>query len=281
MTFKPFVYGLIDQAEPSHVRYVGMAPSNPNRPYSHAKRARKDMTVDSHLMRWVRKIQAEGREPSVMILEELAEGTTRNFLGFVETCYIKSLRAIGHRLTNENDGGWGGSNGPHTPETVAKMKAGWTPEVRARVGAASRERELGKKRSTESLEKQKASWTEECRVANGQLAKERNTGQKRSDETRAAQSAAAIGKPKSEESKAKNRDAHLGKTHTEAAKAAMSASRKGNQYSLGFKHSEETKAKRSEALKLSWAVRMADPVIAAEVSAARKAAWAKRRAHAE
>jgi hypothetical protein len=189
MEHQPFVYGLFDPAEAGHVRYVGMAPSNPSRPYQHAKRARKDLADDSHLMRWIRKIQAEGREPSVMILEQLREETGRAFLGFVESCYIKSLREIGHRLTNENDGGWGGSNGPHTPESRVAMKTGWTLERRARQAEISRERQLGRKFTEEKRAGWRDSWTPERRIASGVVVRERERGKTRSIETRAKQSA--------------------------------------------------------------------------------------------
>jgi len=58
-----------------------------------------------------------------MILEELPVGADMKFVGFVESCYVKSLRSIGHKLTNENDGGWGGSNGPHTLAYNAELTA--------------------------------------------------------------------------------------------------------------------------------------------------------------
>jgi hypothetical protein len=259
MEHQPFVYGLFDPADAGHIRYVGMAPSNPSRPHQHAKRARKDLADDSHLMHWIRKIQAEGREPSVMILEQLREKTGRAFLGFVESCYIKSLREIGHSLTNENDGGWGGSNGPHTPEAVARMKAGWTSEIRARVGKASRERLLGKPRPLASRKKQsltrmgrrlsdenrfaigasrKAAWDkatleekERHSVAVSQAMKS-IPGHVQTEETRVRISMALTGRVMSEEWRAKNAAAQRGK-----------------------KASPETRAKQSTSQKAAWARR--------------------------
>lgn len=252
--FQPFVYGLCDPVEPGHVRYVGMAPSNPTRPYQHAKRARKDLADDSYLMHWIRKIQAEGREPSVMILEQLNEGIGRKFLGFVETCYIRSLREIGHRLTNENDGGWGGSNGPHTSETIAKMKAGWTPEVRAKVGEASRERLLGKSRSMESREKQSKTITgrrfsveHRANISAARKALWDNaTVQERTSHAESVSNAMkgrGIG----------NRNASV--PWPDERRAAHSDSFKGNQNNLGNKASDETCAKQSAAARAAWAKR--------------------------
>lgn len=117
LAFRPFVYGLVDPAEPGHVRYVGMTTVKASRPYAHMQEARSFSSV-SHKIHWIRKVQHEGREPSVLILEQLPERTSVDLVGFVEKCYIKSLRAIGHRLTNIMEGG---GNGPHALETKAKI----------------------------------------------------------------------------------------------------------------------------------------------------------------
>lgn len=82
--FRPFVYGLIDPLEPGHVRYVGMASVRASRPNEHAYLARKGSNGNPHLMNWIRKIQSEGREPTFLVLEQLSEGATKKFLGFVE-----------------------------------------------------------------------------------------------------------------------------------------------------------------------------------------------------
>lgn len=255
MSHQPFVYGLYDPDDATHVRYVGMAPSNPTRPFAHARRARQS-TDDTHLLRWIRKIQAEGREPSVLILEQLSEAD-RTFLGFVESCYIRSLRQIGHQLTNENDGGWGGSNGPHSEEARQRMRAAWTPELRARNGMIARARNTGTKLSDETRAKQRAVWTVERRAEVGAALKARNTGSKRSEETKTKISAKLIGTTKSEVSKDRMRIAHLGKKFSDETKAKMSASRMGNTNALGFKQSDDTKAKRSASLKAAWARRKA------------------------
>lgn len=253
MTHEPFIYGLYDPTDVGHIRYVGMAPSNPSRPHVHARRARTS-TDDSHLLRWIRKIQTEGREPSVLILEQLPNCSGREFLGFVESCYIESLRSIGHRLTNENDGGWGGSNGPHTSKTIAKMKAGWTPEIRARVGAASRDRMLGKKLSDETRAKQRASHlgrplSEQNRAGIG--AARKAAWDNATSEQRAAHAAKVSATRKGKGVGNKNA---VGPWSDER-RAIASAAQKGNTNTLGFKQSPETRAKRSAALKDAWARR--------------------------
>lgn len=132
--FRPIIYGLVDPLEPKHVRYVGMA-SNAGRPYVHAKQARRPNHKYSHLRHWVQKLQAEGREYTVLILEELSEDVSRHFLGEVEKMYIASLRAIGHNLTNATDGGEGALNP--------------SQEVRAALSARNKGNKygLGKKKS--------------------------------------------------------------------------------------------------------------------------------------
>lgn len=183
----PFIYGLIDPLEVRHVRYVGMA-MRAGRPYDPAKNARRN-PKNTHLFAWIRSLQSQEREPTSLILEELPEDTTRKFLGFVEKCYIRSLREIGHRLTNVAEGGDGGNTGPPTPETLAKIYASWTPEKRAKQSRAKTgnkncvgrvcspetrekqriahlgQRRFGRQLSQESKDKQSAGWTPEKRTA--------------------------------------------------------------------------------------------------------------------
>lgn len=257
MTYQPFVYGLRDSVEAGNVRYVGMAPSNPSRPYQHAMRARKDLADGSHLMHWIRKIQAEGREPSVIVLEELPVGTSRRFLGFVESCYIKSLRSIGHQLTNENDGGWGGSNGPHSEAAKVRMRAGWTPEIRARVGVASRERNTGKKYQYNGRTTKGRPLSFENRIGIGvgrKQAWDNATAEERALHA-AKISAAKIGQPshsQTEETRLKISKALTGRAMSDEWRAKNAAAQTGK------KQSDDTKAKRSAALKLSWALRKAN-----------------------
>jgi len=133
--FKLCIYGLGDPHEFGHVRYVGMA-LKPSRPNEHASAALKVVKKASYLINWVRKLQKEGRSYVVLVLEELPEGTTRHFLGFVEQCYIKALRQIGHHLTNVHEGGWGGST------TLGKK---WTDEEKQRMRVIFKGRPLSEK----------------------------------------------------------------------------------------------------------------------------------------
>ncbi len=240
MGYRPFIYALFDPAMPSHMRYVGMAPSCASRPYQHAELARKTTTDGSYLLNWIRKIQAEGREPSVMVLEELAEGTSRKFCGFVETCYIKSLRGIGHKLTNTHAGGWGGSGGPHTAASIAKMKAIWTPVARERarqqrIGVPLSEswsraiREARKKAWSKATPEERQAHADRARIARAGV-----PGHTQTEGTREKIKATLMGRAMSKEWREKNAAAQRGK-----------------------KQSDATRAKRSAALKLTWAKRIA------------------------
>lgn len=225
MNTQPFVYALVDPAEPGHVRYVGLTIGYTGRPFSHARSARKLMTPDSYCVNWIRSIQSEGREPSILILEELAEGTSRSLLGFVEQCYIKSLRELGHRLTNLTAGG----DGLIDP----------TPEVRKKISKASQgnKHALGLIHTAEAKEAQRQA----------SLGNRHALGLVHSQVTRTKISASNKGVPKSAEHAARigqslvgNKNG-LGHHHTEAYKESQSKCMLGNTLGLGHKHTDETK----------------------------------------
>jgi hypothetical protein len=113
----PFIYGLVDPLDPTHIRYVGLA-SQPGRPFAHVHESRNQ---DTYKARWVKKLQAEGRGYSILVLETLPENCSRGLMGYIESCYIEFLREIGHRLTNATEGGDGNIN--PTQETRAKIAA--------------------------------------------------------------------------------------------------------------------------------------------------------------
>lgn len=161
--FVPFIYGLVDPLDVGHVRYVGMARVVASRPYDHAQYARENSKTNPHLMNWIRKLQSEGREYQHIVLEFLPNGS-RSLLGFVEKCYIKSLREIGHGLLNVTAGGEGGDTGI-TPEGRAILSAKakgnqnflgreHTPETRAHLSAVQK----GRKKSAKAIEGIKRGW---------------------------------------------------------------------------------------------------------------------------
>lgn len=221
----PFVYALVDPLEPKHVRYVGMASKHVVRPYDHAKEARRTKT-HSHKLHWIRSIQAEGRDPDVLILEELSDGTSPTFLGFVESCYIKSLREIGHQLTNVLDGGNGGSSG-----SKALIGHPVSAETRKKLSDAQK----GRKHSLEARAKLSAAMLNRPPMSDATRAKLKNslriawqTRSKRSPdvETRAKLSAALKGRVRSEEHQAKLTAAAIGRVFSDESRAKMSASHK-------------------------------------------------------
>jgi len=59
----------------------------------------------------------------------------------------------------------------------------------------------------------------------------------------------------SEETRAKKSKALKGHKPSEETKAKLSEAKMGNTNSLGFKHTEETRAQRSKTLKMAWAIR--------------------------
>lgn len=84
-----------------------------------------------------------------------------------------------------------------------------------------------------------------------------NTGKVRTQEMRARQSRLMKGRKRSPESVAKSAAGHIGLKHTEATRKKISESAKRTQQGedngfYGHTHSEDTKAKMSQARKLYW-----------------------------
>lgn len=241
-----FIYGLVDPLEPKHVRYVGMATRD-ERPFDHANEARKT-TKSSYKLNWIRKVQAEGREPEFITLEQLSDSCLPAFLGFVESCYIASLRAIGHRLTNKTDGGEGTLGLRWSDEAKAGMSVVATqrsadPEWRAGVSARAKKRYEDPEFCQEFSEAMSASYTPELR-------------QRRSDD-------------------AKGNQNFLGKTHSTETRAAI-----GSAVSQRSSEEQATNARKG------WVVRRANgngvsKRTPEERSATAHKVWATRRANQE
>ena len=104
---KPFIYALIDPLHPGRMRYIGMTSRNSNRPASHAKNARRSHVKPNYLVHWIRSLQAEGREPAIIILEEFEEGTLVEEVCEAEIDFIAAAKEQGHELTNLTTGGDG------------------------------------------------------------------------------------------------------------------------------------------------------------------------------
>jgi hypothetical protein len=240
---KPFIYALVDPIESRHVRYVGMA-MKAGRPHQHARCARSTRTKATYQINWIRKLQAEGREPAVLVLEELSETSSRRFVGLIERMYIDSLRRIGHKLTNTHEGGYGGDPGDV-----------YTPELRAKIGA----RHKGFRHSEETKALLRAQqlqvWLNPAhRAKASEISKAQMT-----PERRAEQSTTLKGRPGrviSLEEKEKLRALYKGRELPAEQRAKISESLKGNTSAKGAVRSPELRARISEAQRK----RMADPI---------------------
>jgi hypothetical protein len=224
-----------------------MASANGKRPLHHAKVARRS-SKDKPLWvtNWVRKLQAEGRDYSVLVLEELSSGSPRAFVGFVEKCYIEALRKVGHRLTNIAEGGWSGYSGPPSVEVRAKISATLTGRKNGPPTAETREkiRQALAGRSLSSDQKAKLSVRQR---ASGAKPPSR-VGISHSPEARAKIGEASKRQVYSAERRAKMGASMRGKTVSVETRAKISAALKGRLVQ-GHPHTAEARAKMRAAWK--------------------------------
>lgn len=97
-----FIYGLlcpIDEA----IRYIGKSVMPEKRFIAHLSGARRQ-TYDHHTARWIRKLEADNLRPSLVILEELADGADWRS---AERGWITRAQKAGWPLTNSTAGGEG------------------------------------------------------------------------------------------------------------------------------------------------------------------------------
>lgn len=260
----PFVYGLVDPREPSHVRYVGMACARANRPYLHARQARRSPAA-THKINWIRSLQAEGRDPVVIVLEQLCAGTSRDLVGFVEQCYIRSLRKIGHCLTNLTDGGEGAAN-PSAENRAAKREraTGNTYSVGRRQPQEERDRR------GRSIAKYWADHPGTRVISEAIRARIAETlmGRKHTPEACANMAAAHVGLKRTDEARANMSRAQTGRVFSLEAREKLAAAQTGR------KASNETRAKQSLAIKKARST----PEARADASIKAKIAWNRRKA---
>lgn len=244
-----FIYGLVDPNDASHIRYVGMA-TRISRPFSHANEARNQKSPPSYKLNWIRTLQVEGREPSVVVIEELAEGTSQSFLGFVESCYIKSLIEIGHRLTNLTPGGDGGATRTGHKNTdehnarVSQSLLGHTVSIETRK--VMRNKKLGKELSQFHRQHISDSLAGKERPY---LIGNRNASGKRTDKTCNNISEALRGRELSESHKQHVSEGLVGIIRSDKTRALMSAWQKGKP------KSEAHRAALRAALRAAWVKR--------------------------
>lgn len=108
-----WIYALLDP-ETGEPRYVGKA-INPHVRFSQhlSERSRK-----THKQRWIAKLKASGREPSLELLEQVPEAEWQA----AERHYIAEYRRLGARLVNGDDGGYGGKTGPEDRARLCKRR---------------------------------------------------------------------------------------------------------------------------------------------------------------
>jgi hypothetical protein len=153
------VYALVEESSPEDYRYIGRTSERPHRRLGKHLSAAK--TEDNYVHRWIRKVQAEGRKVTLVVLED---NLTFEESGLREIALIAKCKKEGYRLTNISlggDGSLGHKGWKHTEEALAKMRGN--------------KHCLGRKDSPETREKKRLS----------ALGNKSNTGRKANEEARA------------------------------------------------------------------------------------------------
>lgn len=205
------IYVLIDPIT-FEIRYVGKTVKTlSTRMGNHTYYALHPLTYRD---RWHGKLLRRGYSPEICLVQEVLEPHWIE----AERYWIQYFRSIGCPLTNSTEGGDGATGHVKSAETRAKMSKTMTgrkhsPETRAKLSASHK----GIKQTPQAIEKRVAPLR----------------GKKRPPEIGAKISAAKMGHEVSAEARAKISAAHTGRSNPH----------------VGYVHSEETKAKRSAALK--------------------------------
>jgi hypothetical protein len=102
MTSKFLIYGLGDPQD-GRLRYIGKSTSGLRRPKRHFE-AYHLQKSETHKTHWIRKLQREGLQPFIVVIQELdvPEG-----LPELERGWIFYFRSLGCNLVNGTDGGEG------------------------------------------------------------------------------------------------------------------------------------------------------------------------------
>jgi hypothetical protein len=234
---KKWVIYSLEDPRGGGVRYVGITHQEPQkRLRGHLSKARRG--ARSHLFNWIRKLQADGVEPILRVLES---GSGEGW-GAAETQWIAWHRTLGCDLTNATDGGEGCPGHKVSLEARQKMREArlgkpLSPEHKAKVAAGNR----GKKMRPESIA----------------LGVEKRCGFKHTAEARAKISAARKGKagwiPTPDVLAKRARAIQAAMSNKRAAGGTFSpdaATRaKISQANKGLKRSPETRARMSAARK--------------------------------
>ena len=216
ITKTAFLYTLSDPRT-GEVRYVGWTSAPRRRFAQHLSEAQRR---DTHKDRWIRRLLSSAHLPVQRVVAIVDRKTAPQ----LEMEYIAQLRRRGLLLVNSTSGGEGTWNPP--------------PDVRARIGAASRARMS----------------TPEGR-AKAALMGSLGRGKAKSSATRAKMANAA--RNRSPETLAKMAAAGTNRRHSAETKVKLSAAakrRKANPFA-GKHHSQASRAKMSRAQRERWARR--------------------------
>jgi group I intron endonuclease len=133
-----YIYTLSDP-ETGFVRYVGKSFNIKQRLYYHIYDADKSNTRKNA---WVRSLTNRGLTPTIEVIEELPNSCVEEW-GEAEKFWIASLKAMGCKLTNSDDGGLLGRR----PSEETRKKIGeyskrriHSPETRAKIAASCKAR---------------------------------------------------------------------------------------------------------------------------------------------
>lgn len=220
---KCLVYGLTDPST-GKVRYIGKSMSGMRRPTEHCMPHEVRGDLNYHKTRWIRRLLSLGSRPNIVIFDALEDSAG---LSELEQYRIAYGRSAGWPLTNLTAGGGGNIGLRRTAESRAKMsslmsgkkRGPLSPEHRAKLSAANRNRVLSLEAREKMLAPLRPNW-----------------GKRPSDATRAKMSASA-----------KRRDRNYSAETREKL-----ATRRGK------KISPETKTKMSEARLRYWSTHPRD-----------------------
>lgn len=152
------IYALSDPRSPSSIRYIGKAKCLKHRLRGHIGKARRGESK-SHCGNWIRVLLRDGVKPHMTPLYWVSENEWQE----TERKTIQRYRAMGHDLTNVNEGGEGSSMEPDTRQKLSIAFKGRkiSQGTREKISAANR----GRKHSKETKLKIARAHTKLERVA--------------------------------------------------------------------------------------------------------------------
>lgn len=148
---KYLIYGLLEP-NGNKLRYIGLSSNGLSRARSHLTKTTLARNNNPHKCNWIRKLQRNGLNPRIIVLEEFVN---REELNEAEKFYIFYYRLLGHNLLNVFEGGEGA---PHTEESKGKIQAAtkrqWSdPQSLAKMKEANARPDSRKKKSESAIKR--------------------------------------------------------------------------------------------------------------------------------